>query len=344
MTKIGHFVSFGIGGADRATIELIKELSKQVPDIQICYNDMSFPMRTEDQDSAQPLLNIQNEYEGLGTLRRISETSDLADLKLDILHTHRSGEDEWLLPGLGDIERKFKIVETNFHGFRNTPADYRIYPSRELTKFRGIKPSGNHSVIANIVNSIPGRSLKQDLGIPQERLVYGRVGRSDKSIYSSVLLRQYSRVESDRTALIWVGASAQAMKDAEVFGVRNVTWIDPVEDPNDMADLYATFDVYCHANPLGETFGNTVAEAVLRGIPVASLKGSHKYPQAQKELLNKPQFCSTARGYRSLLRKYRDDPEFRENESKINSAFASENLDPRRIADEVINVYEKILA
>ena len=344
MTRVGHFVSFGIGGADRATIELIKVLSKQIPDIQICYNDMSFPMRTEDQDSSQPLLNIQNEYEGLGTLLRISKTSELADLELDILHTHRSGEDEWLLPGLGDIERKFKIVETNFHGFKDTPADFRIYPSRELVKFRGIKSSGNHSVIANIVNSISGRSLKDELGIPQNRLVYGRVGRSDKSIYSPSLLKQYSRVENDSTALIWVGASTQAMKDAEAFGVKNVTWVDPVDNPQDMADLYATFDVYCHANPLGETFGNTVAEAVLRGLPVASLKGSRKYPQAQKELLSKPQFCSSSRGYRALLKKYRDEPEFRENESKINSAFANKNLDPRRIADQVLNVYEKILA
>lgn len=344
MTKIGHFVSFGIGGADRATIELIKMLTKQIPDIQICYNDMSFPIRTEDQDSGQPLLNIQNEYEELGTLRRISKTSDLADLELDILHTHRSGEDEWLLPGLGDIERRFKIVETNFHGFENTPADFRIYPSRELAKFRGIKPSGNHSVIANIVNSIPGRSLKDEFGIAQNSLVYGRVGRSDKSIYSSTLLKQYSQIENDGTALIWVGASTQAMKDAETLGVKNVTWVDPVDNPRDMADLYATFDVYCHANPLGETFGNTVAEAVLRGIPVASLKGSRKYPQAQKELLNKYQFCSSTRGFQSLLKKYRDDPEFRENEGKINKAFANENLDPRRIADQVINVYEKILA
>ena len=343
MPKIGHFVSFGIGGADRATIELIKVLSGHYKDIHICFSEMSFPIRTDDQDPLRPLLNIFDEYAEFPNLHKISKVSDLLKLKLDILHTHRSGEDEWLLPGLGEIERKFRIVETNFHGFKNTPADFRIYPSLELTKFRGIKPSSNHAVIANSVNSIPGRSLKHEFGVPEERLVYGRVGRSDRSIYSPVLLKQYSRIENDGTALIWVGASTQAMKDAETFGVKNVIWVDPVDNPRDMADLFATFDVYCHASPLGETFGNTVAEAVLRGLPVASLKGSRKYPQAQKELLTKPQFCSSTRGFRSLLKKYRDEPEFRENESKINSAFANENLDPRIIADQVINVYEKIL-
>ena len=46
-----------------------------------------------------------------------------------------------------------------------------------------------------------------------------------------------------------------------------------------------TFDVFCHCNPLGETFGNTVAEAMMHGKPVVSHLGKRSWPQAQIELL-----------------------------------------------------------
>ncbi len=343
MPKIGHFVSFGIGGADRATIELIKVLSRHYKDIHICFSDMSFPIRTDDQDPLQPLLNIFEEYSQFANLHKISNVFEFLKLNLDILHTHRSGDDEWLIPGLGELDREFKIVETNFHGLENTPADFRIFPSKELARSRGKEGNPNYSIIANVVNSHPGQSLRHELGIPENVVIFGRVGRSDKSIYSPLLLEQYSKIENSATTLLWVGASVQALNDAKKLGVRNIVWLDPVRDPVYMANLYATFDVYCHANPLGETFGNTVAEALLRGIPVASLKGSRKYPQAQKELLDETQFCTKSRSYRALLKKYRDDPQLRRSVGVRNFAFAKQNLDSDAIAEKVIKVYEKIL-
>ena len=343
MTKVGHFVSFGIGGADRAALELVKQLAKKLPDIKICYGEMSFPMRTPDQDQSQNLLSVYEEFESLGELYKIDSAAELNNLNLDILHTHRSGEDEWLIPGLDDINRNFKIVETNFHGFAKTPADFRIFPSKSLLKFRKISPSNTNSVISNIVNGIIGKSLREKLGIPGDSVVFGRVGRSDRSIYSNVLLESYAKIENIKTTLIWVGASTKAKKDAKALGVRNIVWIDPVNDPHELADYYATFDVYCHANPLGETFGNTVAEAVLRGIPVASLRGSRRYPQAQQELISDEQFCTSVRRFTKLLKGYRDDHYFRNETSAINKEYAKSNLNPESIANEILDIYSKVI-
>lgn len=343
MTKVAHFVSFGIGGADRAALELIRALTKKLPEIQICYGEMSFPIRTSDQDPSQALLNTFQEFKTLGKMRKIQDVKELVELDVDILHTHRSGEDEWLIPGLSKLERNFKIVETNFHGFLRTPADFRIYPSSALPDFRKIKLDKDSQVIPNIVNTFEGTSLRTKLGISESTIVFGRVGRSDRSIYSPKLLRHFSKIQNGNTLLLWIGKSEQAIKDAESYGVKNIIWVDPVSDPLEMANYYATFDVFCHANPLGETFGNTVAEAMLRGLPVASIKGNRKYPQAQKELLDRTQFSSRSSNFSQTLKNYRDSPSLRLKASARNRQFSEQYLEPESIASKVLQVYERVL-
>jgi glycosyltransferase involved in cell wall biosynthesis len=344
MIKIAHFVSFGIGGADRAALELIRELTQKLPEIQICYGEMSFPIRTADQDPSQELLNIFEEYKSIGSLQEIKHVSELAKLDIDILHTHRSGEDEWLIPGLSQLTRNFKIVETNFHGFVDTPAEFRIFPSLALPVFRKIRLGSNTEIIPNLVNSFQGKSLRTKLGIPKDRIVFGRVGRSDRSIYSSKLLKHYSKIQNESTILLWIGKSEWAIKDAESLGIESVIWVDPVSNPIELANYYATFDVFCHANPLGETFGNTVAEAMLRGLPVASIKGNRKYPQAQKELLDETQFSSSPRGFSKTLEKYRDNPDIRIKASERNLRFSEQYLKPEVLAGKVLKVYERVLS
>jgi glycosyltransferase involved in cell wall biosynthesis len=343
MPKIAHFLSFGIGGADRAAIELVRCLVQKGLDITILYNEMSFPRRTSDQDENQPLLSIFNEAKKLAPHLRINSTEEIEKLGFDLLHTHRSGEDEWLLPGLGKNPRTYKIVETNFHGATETIADMRIYPSRALMQSRKLALGDESSIIPNIVNSKRGTSQRSEYGISEETLVFGRVGRSDKSIYSSKLIEEYAKIETKETLLIWVGKSRLAELDALKFGLNNIMWLDPIEDPTKVADLYQTFDVYLHVNALGETFGNTVAEAVLRGIPVASLKGDRRYPQAQAELLVDKQYCSSRRQFRNLLNTYLRNPERRREISSLNLDFSKNNLSEESIFLKVKKVYEEIL-
>jgi glycosyltransferase involved in cell wall biosynthesis len=343
MPKIAHFLSFGIGGADRAAIELVRCLVQKGLDITILYNEMSFPRRTSDQDENQPLLSTYSEAKKLAPHIRIKSTEEIEKLGFDLLHTHRSGEDEWLLPGLGKSPRTYKIVETNFHGATETIADKRIYPSHALMKSKKIVLSDKTRVIPNIVNSKQGISQRSKYGITEEILVFGRVGRSDKSIYSSKLIEEYAKIETERTLLIWVGKSRLAELDALKFGLNNILWLDPIEDPIKVADLYQTFDVYLHVNALGETFGNTVAEAVLRGIPVASLRGDRRYPQAQAELLSDKQYCSSRRQFKNLLNAYIKNPALRREISKQNIDFGKNYLSEESIYSKVKRVYEDIL-
>ena len=343
MPRVAHFLSFGIGGADRAAIELVRCLVEKGLDITILYNEMSFPKRTADQDEDQPLLSTFEEATKLAPHIRIESTQEIENMGFDILHTHRSGEDDWLLPGLGKYPRTYKIIETNFHGATNTIADFRIYPSLALMKSKKICFGNNSRVIPNIVNSRQGMSQRRNYGISDDTLVFGRVARSDRSIYSPKLMKEYSKIETEKTMLIWVGRSRLAESDALRFDVKNIMWLDPIKDPMKIADIYQTFDVYLHVNALGETFGNTVAEAVLRGLPVASLTGERRYPQAQAEMLTHEQFCSSRRQFRKLIKTYQIDPEFRSKMSKKNLDFGRKYLSEDKITSQIEDIYREIL-
>ena len=175
---IGHFVSFGIGGADRASINLVDALKSSGLRQIIFYSALSFPALTKDQDVNQKLISIQSEYESLDLeMVYIDSVERFSQYKFDILHTQRSGDDEWLLPGLGKLSRKFKIVETNFHGSLNTPADYRIYPSSALVNARNLRLGLNASVIPNAINPPKSnlriyRKYRRKLGKVRRRIIF----------------------------------------------------------------------------------------------------------------------------------------------------------------------------
>ena len=344
--RIGHFVSFGIGGADRAAFNLLNGLSDLGYAPQVFFSDSSFPKRTDDQDEALPMLSIQDLFAEKFEMHRIESISEFQQFDLDILNTHRSGDDEWLLPGLDQIQRKFKIVETNFHGIRNTPADMRIYPSQALVKKMRIGVDRKNLVIFNpILPPISSENLREELSIGPGTVVLGRVGRSDKSIYSPKLLRAFSKLEqSFDVHLIWVGASAKSRADAEKLGVKNVTWVEPIKSPQVVSSYFNTFDIYCHSNKLGETFGNTVAEAMFHGKPVVSLRGKRSYPQAQFELLDDShQAASTQMEFRKLLAQLISDPMLRESIGQRNARRAQTQFEPQTVAAKYINAYRKVL-
>jgi glycosyltransferase involved in cell wall biosynthesis len=343
--KVGHFVSLGIGGADRAAYNLAVGLKSNGSAPVIFYSKHSIPSRTPDQDPKQPLLNILSLYEKDFEVHEIDEVKDLNTFGLDILHTHRSGEDHWLLPELEKLDRKFKIVETNFHGKLETPADFRIFPSGALMKWNRIKKTESNAVIPNaILPPLSAESFRSELGIDAETVVLGRLARADNSVFSPSLLKAYKQLRKEHPVkLIWVGASEQAKQWAIKLGLNDVHWVDPVKDPKIVSKWMNTFDVFCHFNKLGETFGNTVAEAMMHGLPVVSLAGSPLYPQAQREVLG-----PGARVYRTLfnskreLRRLAGSRSSREVVGAKNYARARDAYTPEVVSVEVRNAYERL--
>ena len=343
--KVGHFVSLGIGGADRAAYNLAMGLKEIGTAPVIFYSKNSIPSRTPDQDPKQPLLNILSLYEKDFEVHQIEGVEDLSKFGLDILHTHRSGEDHWLLPDLGKLNRKFKIVETNFHGRLETPADFRIFPSLALMKWKRIRKTESNTVIPNaILPPQSTESYRSEIGIEPKTVVLGRLARADNSVFSPSLLKAYKQLRKEHPVkLIWVGSSEQAKQRALELDLHDVHWVDQVKDPEIVSKWMNSFDIFCHFNKLGETFGNTVAEAMMHGLPVVSLAGSPLYPQAQREVLGPGgNLYRTLLSSKRELRRLAKSPSCREVVGATNYARSRNTYSPEVVSFEVRSTYEGI--
>jgi glycosyltransferase involved in cell wall biosynthesis len=146
-------------------------------------------------------------------------------------------------------------------------------------------------------------------------------------------------------ALVWVGASEQAKSAATKLGLEDVVWVDPVKDPKEVSSWMSTFDIFCHFNKLGETFGNTVVEAMFHSLPVVSLRGSLFYPQAQRELLeNGHQYLRTKSAAIYSLRNLVTNSSLRLELGSMNRAKAIHCYLPNSVALDIVKIYRGLMA
>lgn len=349
--RIGHFVSFGIGGADQAAYRLIEaQLAMGLSPIVISsVASRPSPERsTRDQDPTGQILSIEENYQRLGAvMMTVKSSSEIASLGLDILHTHRSGEDTFLLEDLGAADSAKVVVETNFHGYLRTPADVRVFPSHTLMRFRKIPANPSFHVIPNpVMTQLTKTDLRTTWGV-HGSVTLGRLSRSDKSAYSPKLLVAYRLLKSMGlpVRLVWGGASSMARKDAKTLGLDDIVWLPTTSDPVEVSKWFNSFDVYCHVPRLGETFGNTVAEAMMHGKPVVSWSGPCWYPQAQREILSdKSQNVETILGFVKRAKVLIDQPSERARLGNRNREIARQNFSPGSVAEKYLKVYEAALA
>ena len=343
--RVGHFVSFGLGGADKCSLNIIRGLISLGLEPIVFYNEFSIPRHvSSNHDVGYTPPSRMLQYKTLVRLVKIGGVEEFTDYGLDILHTQRSGSDRWLLPDFDKRGWPFKIVETNFHGDLNTRADVRVFPSHLLAQRSGVAVQ----CIPNAINRpMTKESLKEELGLG-DRFVFGRIARPDKDIYSDLNLRAYASLENSNTHFLYVAPYSQARLDAENLGIKNITFLDPVIDDNMVSKIYNTFDVLCHSNSAGETFGNTIAEAMIHGKPVVSHYGAPRWPQAHIELFGDMTELVTKAGdsasYAANMRLLMDDSSYYNKVSSYLKHRAEFLYESSVVAQQYIDLYDQILA
>lgn len=341
------FVSFGIGGADKSSYYLAKGLKEIGHDVVIFYTEMSFPKVSIQWDSNYDMLSRFDSYNDFES-HLIEDVNDFNKYEIDILNIHRSGEDLWLIPGFENGNYNFPIVETNFHGELNTKADYRVFPSQTLVDFKKIKIP--HTVIFNpIMPKLNDLDLREELGIPKNAFVFGKISRASNEIFTPITYLAYKKIETADTYFIQMGINKATEDIAKKLNFKNFIAIDQTLDEDRISKFYNTFDLYCHGNRLGETFGNTVAEAMMHGKPVITHIGASSWPQAQCEVLSrdehiiKRQDVNAYQDYGNLMMdlmtnidKYNDFKTYCESRAK-------EFFDYKIVAKSYLNLFEKII-
>jgi len=341
---VGQFVSFGIGGADKAAFYLTKGLLENNITVKIFYNKMSFPKRSPQVDT-DVMLSRYEQYTALGIpMIEIVNLNELNDHGLHILNTHRSGDDVWFMPGFEHTNFNFKIVETNFHGNTATKANLRIFPSYEMIKNKNI--SDRHVVIPNpIMIPLTDMNLRNDLGL-ENKFVFGRIARPAADLYSQTCLKAYKILDNDKTHLLYMAPHKKALDDVKTIGIRNITFIDQSIDELHISKFYNTINVLCHSNNVGETFGNTIAEAMIHGKPIVSHLGNSGWPQAQREVIGESKahyICENdPNEYSRLMCLLMEDKQEHANYSVYAKNRADELYDYRVVTRKYIEVYTNL--
>jgi len=346
--KVGHFVSFGLGGADRTALNILIGLKDLGLDCSIFFNEFSIPRKMPGiHNTGYTPISRQPQFDEISKTIKINGYTDLHKYNLDILHTHRSGEDTWLIPGFDSTKHPYKIIETNFHGSRGTKADIRAYPNNTLCAVKGIRVDKYNRIIPNaILPPLTSDDMRVELGLVG-KTVFGRIARPDSDIYSPLNLEAYAKIQNDSTAFVYVAPHESAYADAERFGVRSIIWIPPLTDSEKISKIYNTFDILLHSNKAGETFGNTVAEAMIHGVPVISHTGSPTWPQAHVELFGEhKRFVISgynADAYAAAITEVMSNMALRKllGEYFKNRAYSMYN--PKEVARQYLNLYHDVI-
>ena len=349
--RIGMFVSMGLGGADKCTFNLVKGLLEiEEIELLVFYNKFSLPTFVESvHNKGYVPISRFDDYNKITKLIKIEDTEELGNYDLDILHTHRPGDDSWLLPNFESIDFNFKIVETNFHGACLTKADHRTFPSKAMIENKPI--TGSYDIVYNAIDEPrSSENLRVELGL-QDKFVFGRITRPESDIYTPLNLEAYSKIENEDNFFIYVAPCEQAVEDAKRLGIKNIIFLEPTIDIEHLSKIYNTFDLHCHSNNIGETFGNTLAESMIHGVPsITHIGFNRNWPQAQKELLkdfdelciNLTDYDTMINEYSNMMTKFMTDEEYY-NKIKLFYYNESKKYLYDNIAIEYLNLYKNIL-
>jgi len=338
MKKIGFITSFGLGGGGHTNEVICRLLQYHYKEyIQFFYNKYSCTLPNEP--------SRINNYSFCKLIKFVN-TEELNDYNLDILIVHRSGDDHWALPNFEKINFKFKIIEINFHGAIRTKADLRIFPSISLVNHKNINHVP-HVVIPNPISYVSNNdNLRNELNL-NNKFVVGRVARGDSDIYCDINLNAYKNIEDENTVFLYLNPSQQAINDSKKINIKNIIFLNPTVDTEYLDKIYNTFDVHIHSNSIGETFGNSVAESFIRGIPTISHDGFHNWPQSHKEFyittpdmyINKEKKSIMISKYTIILNNLKTDLKYRKSVATQQQDYAKSNF-----ADNiVINKYIKLI-
>tara|TARA_R110002074_G_scaffold401735_1_gene601106 strand:- start:6293 stop:7324 length:1032 start_codon:yes stop_codon:yes gene_type:complete len=343
MKKIGFFTSFGIGGADHTSYILAKQLSKHYGNekFTVFFNNMSLPNSNN--------LSRHDSYLEYCKPIKISSVTDFNNYNIDILFVHRGGNEFWLLPDFENTNFNFKIIEINFHGATLTKADFRIFPSQTLVNHYSLN-NVPHIVIPNpIPRATTLENLREELNL-NNKFVVGRVARGDPEIYCDINLIAYKNIEDENTVFLYLNPSHKAIEDSKKLNIKNIIFIKPTICSEQLDKLYNTFDVHAHSNVIGETFGNSVAESFIRGIPTISHEGLTIWPQAHKEFfintkelyINKSDKNTMVAIYTKCLYMLKNNLGYRDYISKLQKEYAVKHFSEDVIVNRYIEVIDNI--
>jgi len=204
-------------------------------------------------------------------------------LKPFILHRYSAGIPEY--PFVREIKQHTRhFVSTSVFGDQDDTIDISkvIYVSKHVQWMAdkvGNAEKGifypNHHVVRNPIEApYSSDNLREELDIPKDAFVFGRIGRDDDNIYDSTNIEAYTKVETPDTFFVVVNASNRCRSDIHRLGIKNAKFIERTTSEVRLSQFFNTIDVMAHARRDGECNCASIWEAAAHRKPVISHYGT----------------------------------------------------------------------
>jgi len=201
--------------------------------------------------------------------------STIHGLKPFILHRYSAGIPEY--PFVNEIKQHTKhFVSTSVFGNQDDTIDISkvIYVSKHVQWMADKQGAKNHHVVRNPIEApYSTENLREELGIPADAFVFGRIGRDDESIYENINIRAFAEVERDNVYFVLVAPSNKCRNDIERFGIKNVRYVEATSSEVRLSKFYRTIDCQAHARKDGECNSAAHAEGFAHRVPLISHYG-----------------------------------------------------------------------
>jgi glycosyltransferase involved in cell wall biosynthesis len=266
-------------------------------------------------------------------------------LKPFILHRYSAGIPEY--PFVNEIKQHTKhFVSTSVFGNQDDTIDISkvIYVSKHVQWMAGKHGVENHHVVRNPIEApYSTENLREELEIPTNAFVFGRIGRDDESIYENINIRAYAEVERDDVFLVLVAPSRECRSDVGRFGIKNAKYIERTTDEVRLSKFYRTIDVQAHARKDGECNSGAHYEGFAHRVPLISHYGTTF--QGHLETTGAGGFVvlsGDVEEYTRIMRAFIDKEV--DYEALSDNAYRQwQKVTPEKMGNKQLNIYKELL-
>lgn len=119
-----------------------------------------------------------------------------------------------------------------------------------------------------------GRFLRSSLGLKDEVMVFGRIGRPDDNIFDPIGIEAFKSILKKYPEACYLIMAPPPILEAKVRseGIPNVFFVPPSGKEDDIWAFHNAIDVLAHFRYDGETMGLNIAESMLCGKPIITHK------------------------------------------------------------------------
>jgi len=205
-------------------------------------------------------------------------TDIVRKLKPYIVHRYSAGIPEFpFVPKVKEHTKHFVSTSTFGDQDETIGISRVIYISSHIRNLRGKQYEPGHTLCRiPVAKPASNTDLRDDLVIPINAFVFGRIGRDSNNLYNPINVDALKIVQEKHKDVFFVAVapSEKMIEHIKEIGINNFRIVEKTTDEKILSSFYNTIDVLAHSRMDGECNPLNIREAFSHGKPVISHYGN----------------------------------------------------------------------